>query len=85
MKFEADIIFEEYEYLFCPELQEGHQYFKSWQEFIDLFLRYINSNTKPLYCMAAHCENNTLYVKNKSEIEVDDEIKEDSPCSIFIV
>lgn len=62
MKFEADIIFEEYEYLFCPELQEGHQYFKSWQEFINLFLRYIDSNTKPLYCMAAHCENNTLYV-----------------------
>lgn len=62
MKFQSDIIFKDYEYLFCRELLTGHQYFQSWEEFISLFVRYMNSSTKPLYCNVAHAENGVLYV-----------------------
>lgn len=63
MKFEADILFKDFQYLFCAELSEGYQYFQSWQEFIELFTHHLTTSTKPLYCMSAHLgPDNTLYV-----------------------
>lgn len=62
MKFDADIIFEDTEYLFCSELTEGYQYFKNWEEFIDLYSKYFVGNVKPLYVFKATREDKTIFV-----------------------
>lgn len=71
MKFASDIIFETFPYLYCPDFQEGHQYFQSWKEFIELFTRYMKGNSKPLYCIGAHAgDNNVLYVDVSQYVEI---------------
>ena len=53
MKFDADVIFDEFEYLFCPDLEEGFQVFKSWNEFLYLFKTHFKKETIPLYVYKA--------------------------------
>lgn len=54
MKFEADMLFKEYEYMFCQEFPEGRQLFKSWSEFLNIFSDYYSEKAeKPLYVMPA--------------------------------
>ena len=53
MKFSADIIFEDVDCLFCPELDEGFQIFKSWSEFIELYIEHMHSSIKPMYVFKA--------------------------------
>lgn len=53
MTFPADFIFKDYEYLFCEEFDEGHQAFQSWEEFLDLYSKYMHHNTKPLFVYTA--------------------------------
>lgn len=53
MKFDADIIFDEFKFLFSPDLDEGFQVFKSWNEFLDLFRVHFKKETIPLYVYKA--------------------------------
>lgn len=53
MNFDADIIFNEFAYLFSPDLEEGFQVFTSWTEFLELFTHHFKQDTRPLYVYRA--------------------------------
>ena len=57
MKFKADVIFEEFPYLFCQELDEGFQIFKSWEEFLTLYIEHMHKDNRPLYVNKAELYN----------------------------
>lgn len=48
-EFQADVLFDDSEYLFCEDLEEGFQLFRSWAEFIDLYIAHMKAPVKPLY------------------------------------
>lgn len=65
MKFEADIVFKEYPYLFCPDFKEGYQAFQSWSEFLHIFSEhYSDQAVKPLYVYAASEPDDLEETKN---------------------
>lgn len=69
MNFEADILFKDYEYLFCPDFREGLQAFRSWSEFLHIFSEhYSDCGVKPLYVFAAHEPDD---LSDKKELFVD--------------
>ena len=71
MKFEADILFKEYEFLFCPDFKEGYQAFKSWSEFLNIFSEhYSDLAVKPLYVMPASTPND-LNTEESPDLFVD--------------
>ena len=54
MKFEADSLFKDFDYLFCPDFKEGFQAFRSWNEFLHIFSEYYSeTGIKPLYVFSA--------------------------------
>ena len=57
MKFQADILFDDSDCLFCPDLEEGFQIFRSWDEFLDLFRAHFRKETIPLYVYKADIVN----------------------------
>lgn len=63
MKFEADILFEEFPLLFCSEFDEGHQIFSSWQEFITNITHYMHEETRPKYAFKADSYDDLTVMK----------------------
>ena len=62
MTFEADILFEETPYMFCPEFDEGFQTFNSWQQFVHLYIRHMHADHKPMYVHKASITGNNVFV-----------------------
>lgn len=70
MKFDADVIFDEFEYLFCPDLEEGFQVFSTWAEFLELFTHHFKKETRPLYVYKADVVEKVNVFVNASNLVV---------------
>ena len=66
-KFPADVIFEDTEYLYCESFEQGYQIFKSWAEFLMLYIAHMKATEKPMFVYFATVANNNIFV-NTGEI-----------------
>lgn len=67
---EANKLFDDFPCMYCEEFREGHQTFRSWEQFLKHTLYYLKSNTLPRYVFNAEFRDNTVYVDVSQVIEV---------------